>query len=79
MKKYFITFLALFFLLTTQSFSEERKKGVLEKFKSATCEGFFFGIKAGKDCEKYREDATKAAKKNSDIITNENLKKNIFI
>ena len=30
MKKYFITFLALFFLLTTQSFSEERKKGVLE-------------------------------------------------
>ena len=52
MKKYFITFLALFFLLTTQSFSEERKKGVMEKFKNATCEGFFFGIKAGKNCDK---------------------------
>ncbi len=52
MKKYFITFLTLFFLLTTQSFSDEQKKGVMEKLKNATCEGFFFGIKAGKNCDK---------------------------
>ena len=70
MKEYFITFLALFSLLTTQSFSEERKKGVMEKFKNATCEGFFFGIKAGKNCDKINnsvsntdEDMQKKSKK----------------
>ena len=52
MKKFFIASLALFFLLSTQLFSEEKKEsGLMKKLKNATCEGFFFGIKAGKDCE----------------------------
>ena len=43
MKKFFITLTALFFLMTAQSFSDEKGSGgALEKLKNATCDGFFF-------------------------------------
>ena len=59
MKKLFLTIIAFNFLLGAQSFSEEKiKNGAFEKLKNATCEGFFFGIKAGKDCEKRQKAAT---------------------
>tara|TARA_Y100000816_G_scaffold10643_1_gene6917 strand:- start:694 stop:1509 length:816 start_codon:yes stop_codon:yes gene_type:complete len=62
MIKFFITFLILFFLSTTQSFSQEQKNGVMEKLKNATCEGFFFGIKAGKNCERINNSVSKVEK-----------------
>ena len=69
MKKLFTATVLLFVLLITQSFSEEQAKdGVMEKLKNATCEGFFFGIKAGKDCDKLKkkEGKIKTANKNNE-------------
>ena len=57
MKKLLLISTAAFFLLVNQSLTDEKSKsGAIEKLKNATCEGFFFGIKAGKDCKK-RDDA----------------------
>ena len=64
MKKLLIISAAIFFLTNTSSFSDENNRGGLfQKMKNATCDGFFFGIKAGKDCDKFREDKTRTAKK----------------
>ena len=56
MKKLLLVSTAAFFLFVNQSIADEKNKaGVIEKLKNATCEGFFFGIKAGKDCKKRNE------------------------
>ena len=77
MKKLLLVSTAAFFLFVNQSIADEKNKaGVIEKLKNATCEGFFFGIKAGKDCDKLREDKTRTAKKNKDLTPNQIFKKN---
>ena len=56
MNKFIGATIVFFLLMASNSFSEEKDKaGVVEKLKNATCEGFFFGIKAGKDCEKEKK------------------------
>ena len=63
MNKFIGATIVFFLLMASNSFSEEKDRaGVIEKLKNATCEGFFFGIKAGKDCEKRKEAVTKIKK-----------------
>ena len=77
MKKFFITLTALFFLLTVQSFSDEKGSGgALEKLKNATCDGFFFGIKAGKDCDKKNNALSKIEKEKQKTLKKETKKSN---
>jgi len=64
MKRLIITSIAIFFSITTPSFSDENNGGVLGKLKNATCEGFFFGIKAGKNCDKNQKPIRKTKNKN---------------
>jgi len=53
MNKFIGATIVFFLLMASNSFSDEKEKsGAIEKLKNATCEGFFFGIKAGKNCEK---------------------------
>lgn len=63
MNKFIGATIVFFLLMAPNSFSDEKEKsGAIEKLKNATCEGFFFGIKAGKNCEKKREAASKIKK-----------------
>ena len=63
MNKFIGATIVFFLLMASNSFSDEKEKsGAIEKLKNATCEGFFFGIKAGKNCEKKREAASKIKK-----------------
>ncbi len=82
MNKLFIIIITLFFLLTAHSFSVEKSSpGIMEKLKNATCEGFFFGIKAGKDCEKRNKSESKVNKKKQQELKKEakqsNFKKKV--
>ena len=68
MKKLLIISAAIFFLTNTSSFSDENNRGGLfQKMKNATCDGFFFGIKAGKNCDKIKKSSSQKNTKAKDI------------
>ncbi len=68
MKKLLIISAAIVFLTNTSSFSDENNEGGLfQKMKNATCDGFFFGIKAGKNCDKIKNSSSQKKVKAQDI------------